>query len=199
MKNSFFIILFFSLGIITGRFIFSPQLIISTDLSLYALYILLFLVGVSIGGDARTRVALKSLNVKIILVPLTVIIGTLIGALLSSIFLPGFKTKEVVAVAFGFGYYSLSSILITQISGSLLGTIALLTNLSREIITFIFTPLVVKYLGKLAPIASAGATSMDMTLPIITKFSGKEYTIISVFSGLVLTLLVPFLIKLVLH
>jgi uncharacterized membrane protein YbjE (DUF340 family) len=32
---------------------------------------------------------------------------------------------------------------------------------------------------------------MDTTLPVITKYSGKEYAIISVFSGVVLTILVP--------
>ena len=38
----------------------------------------------------------------------------------------------------GFGYYSLSSIFITEYKGAELGTIALLSNISREIITLLF-------------------------------------------------------------
>jgi len=198
MKNSLLIISFFALGVLIGRFIFLPKTIIQTDISLYALYILLLLVGIGVGSDAKTRQALKNLNIRILSVPLSVIIGTFIGASLFSIFIPGLRLKESLAIAAGFGYYSLSSILIAQISGNVLGTIALLSNLSREIITLLFAPLMVKYFGKIAPIASGGATSMDTTLPIITKFSGKEYAIIAVFNGLVLTLLVPFLITLIL-
>jgi uncharacterized membrane protein YbjE (DUF340 family) len=39
---------------------------------------------------------------------------------------------------------------------------------------------------------------MDTTLPIIIRFAGQEYGIISVFSGIVLTLIAPFLIMLIL-
>jgi uncharacterized membrane protein YbjE (DUF340 family) len=53
------------------------------------------------------------------------------------------------------------------------------------------------FFGKLAPVASGGATSMDSTLPIIVTASGKEYAMISVFSGIVLTILVPFLVPFV--
>ena len=106
--------------------------------------------------------------------------------------------RESLAIGAGFGYYSLSSIFITKISGEALGVVALISNISREIATLLITPLLVKYFGKLAPIASGGATSMDTTLPIITKFVGKEYAIISVFSGIVLTILVPFLVTFIL-
>ena len=139
------------------------------------------------------------MNIKIFLVPLGVIFGTLMGTAVVSIFLPELKLAEVLAVGAGFGYYSLSSLFITQISGETLGVIALISNILREIITLLATPLLVQYFGKLAGIASGGATSMDTTLPIITRFSGKEWSIISVFSGVVLTLLVPFLVTFILR
>jgi len=104
----------------------------------------------------------------------------------------------VLAVGAGFGYYSLSSLFITQLSGEMLGVTALLSNILREILTLLATPLLVQYFGKLAGIASGGATSMDTTLPVITRYSGKEWSIISVFSGVVLTLLVPFLVTFIL-
>lgn len=94
--------------------------------------------------------------------------------------------------------YSLSSLLITRLSNETLGVIALLSNILREILTLLATPLLVQHFGKLAGIASGGATSMDTTLPVITRFSGKEWSIISVFSGVALTLLVPFQVTFIL-
>lgn len=138
------------------------------------------------------------MKIKVFLVPLGVITGTFAGTALASLLLPDLKLKEVLAVGAGFGYYSLSSLFITQLSGEMLGVTALLSNILREIITLLATPLLVQYFGKLAGIASGGATSMDTTLPVITRYSGKEWSIISVFSGVVLTLLVPFLVTVIL-
>jgi uncharacterized membrane protein YbjE (DUF340 family) len=41
---------------------------------------------------------------------------------------------------------------------------------------------------------SGGATATDTTLPIIVQCAGAEYAVLAVFSGMVLSLLVPFLI-----
>ena len=166
---------------------------------MYALYGLMFLVGIGIGADKNSWSVLRQMNIKIFLVPIGVIFGTFLGTAFVSIFLPELKLAEVLAVGAGFGYYSLSSLFITQISGETLGVIALLSNILREIITLLATPLLVQHFGKLAGIASGGATSMDTTLPVITRFSGKEWGIISVFSGVVLTLFVPFLVTFILR
>ncbi|MBE9466892.1 MAG: lysine exporter LysO family protein [Bacteroidetes bacterium] len=198
MKNSFIILLFFIAGVILGLFHLIPDVMIQNDFSKYALYILMFLVGISVGSDKSSWKALIQYKLKIFLVPLCVIIGSLLGTALISIFLPDLKINEVMAVGAGFGYYSLSSIFITEISGPTLGVIALLSNILREITTLLLSPFFAKYFGKLAPIASGGATSMDTTLPIIVKSSGKEYAIISVFSGIVLTILVPFFVTIIL-
>lgn len=198
MKNSLIILLFFVAGIVNGLFVPMPRFILETDLSLYVLYMLMFLVGVTIGGDTTAWKMLKSVSGKIFLVPLSVIIGTLIGAGLVSIGINGLSLKESLAVSAGFGYYSLSSILITEISGETLGIIALLSNIFREIITLVAAPLFAAYCHKLAPIASGGATSMDTTLPIIVKTVGKNYAIISIVSGTILTILVPFIVTFIL-
>jgi len=197
MKNSLIIVGFFVLGTLIGLYNLLPQIFIETDFSVYALYILMFLVGVGIGSDKKAWEVLKSAKLKIVLVPLTVIMGTFLGVAIISFFID-IGLRESLAIGAGFGYYSLSSIFITKISGEALGVVALISNISREIATLLITPLLVKYFGKLAPIASGGATSMDTTLPIITKFVGKEYAIISVFSGIVLTILVPFLVTFIL-
>jgi uncharacterized membrane protein YbjE (DUF340 family) len=198
MKNSLIILMFFALGAVLGLNEKLPDLMMQTDFSMYALYVLMFLVGIGIGADKNSWSVLKTMKIKVFLVPLGVITGTFAGTALASLLLPDLKLKEVLAVGAGFGYYSLSSLFITQLSGEMLGVTALLSNVLREIITLLATPLLVQYFGKLAGIASGGATSMDTTLPVITRYSGKEWSIISVFSGVVLTLLVPFLVTVIL-
>lgn len=194
MRGSIIIIIFFTTGLIAGINGFSPELLKEIDATLYALYLLMFLVGIGIGSDKNIWPMLKNMNLKIVLLPLSIIAGTLAGAGICSIFLSDINLPDALAIGSGFGYYSLSSIIISQVRNETLGVIALLSNISREIFTLIATPLLVKYFGKLAPIASGGATAMDTTLPIISRYSGREYAILAVFSGVVLTLLVPFII-----
>ncbi|MBN2789710.1 MAG: lysine exporter LysO family protein [Candidatus Delongbacteria bacterium] len=194
MKSSIIIVIFFALGIFLGYFIDESIIFVSDDLSTYALHFLLFLIGISIGCDLKVFRIIKKLHVKILFVPLAVIVGTLLGVAAVSVLFEDITLNECLAIGSGFGYYSLSSIYITKISGEVLGVIALLSNIIREIITLVASPVLVKYFGKLAPIASGGATSMDTTLPIITRYSGKEFAVISVFSGTVLTIIVPFMV-----
>ena len=198
MKNSIIILLLFSLGILLGITGKLPDVLLKTDFSIIALYCLMFLVGVGIGADKKSWSVIHKMKLKIFLVPLGIISGTFAGAAIASLLLPELKLKEVLAVGSGFGYYSLSSLLITEMAGESLGVIALISNIMREMFTLLATPLLVMYFGKLAGISAGGATSMDTTLPVITRFSGKEWSIISVFSGIVLTLLVPFIVTLVL-
>ena len=194
MKSSIIIVIFFVLGIILGYYIEESVIYVSDDLSTYALHFLLFLIGISIGADLKVFKIIKKMHFKILFVPLAVIVGTLLGVAAVSVLFEDIYLNECLAIGSGFGYYSLSSIYITKMSGEVLGVVALLSNIIREIITLIGAPILVKYFGKLAPIASGGATSMDTTLPIITRYSGKEFAVISVFSGTVLTIIVPFMV-----
>jgi uncharacterized membrane protein YbjE (DUF340 family) len=193
MRSSFIILAFFLAGILSGFFAFLPSFLLHPDLALYALYGLLFLAGVSVGSNPVTWHILKNANVKILLVPLAVVVGTLLGVSGIAWLLPDMALHEALAIGSGFGYYSLSSIMISRLSGETLGVVALLANIMREMTTLLLTPLLARY-GKLAPIAAGGATAMDTTLPIITRFSGSEYGVVGVFSGLVLSIIVPFLV-----
>ncbi len=195
MKNSLIIISFFILGIILGHYRLLPAFVLEHDLSLYALYLLLFLVGLLIGMDKKSFEIIRHSSLRLLLIPIGIVIGSLLGAAIVSFFLKNISLSEGLAIGSGFGYYSLSSILIAELKRNSLGVVALLSNIFRELITLLFTPLFVKYLGPLAPVASGGATAMDTTLPIITRYSGKEYALVAVFSGLTLTILVPFLVS----
>ncbi len=195
MKGSLIIISFFSLGIFLSYLGLLPPFMIKIDFSNYALMVLLFFVGISTGANPKTWEILKTANFSVLLVPFSAMIGTWLGVTIVSFLLP-IKIKDALAIGSGFGYYSLSSIIISQMRNDLLGVTALLANIFREMTTLILTPLIAKYFGKIAPISVGGATSMDTTLPIISKYVGSEYAIISIFNGTVLTIIVPIFVTL---
>lgn len=196
MRGSLIIIAFFIVGAALGFFGLIPSVIIESHLSNYALCALMFCVGVSLGNDPKTLKSFKSLNSKLLLLPVMTIAGTLIGTAVVSLFLSHRSPADCMAVGSGFAYYSLSSIVITAKKGAELGTIALISNIIREITALLCAPFLVKYFGKLAPISVGGATSMDTTLPIITKTSGKEFAVIAIFHGFVVDLSVLILVPL---
>ena len=198
MKGSFIVLSIFVVGMLLAYLGVLPSVMAQYDLSTIALYFLMFMVGVSIGADEHVVAILKSVNFKIVLVPIGVVVGTIIGAFLVSFLVKGIDTKNVLAIGSGFGYYSLSSIFIGKISGNQMGVVALLANMIRELSTLMLAPLYVRLFGRLAPVAAAGATSMDTCLPVIMKYSGKEVAIIALFSGIALTIVVPFLVVFIL-
>lgn len=194
VKGSLIIITCFVLGIIVGLCQLLPANISGSVLSFSALLVLMFCVGVTIGNDSSMLNRFRHLDARLMLLPLCTILGTLGGVVAVAWLLPERQLTSCLAIGSGFGYYSLSSIFITEMRGAELGTIALLANLMREMITLLGAPLLARYFGPLAPISVAGATSMDTTLPIITQTSGKEYTVIAIFHGFVTDFSVPFLV-----
>lgn len=196
MKGSLIIVGFFVLGALCGVYHLIPYDFTQSKLSFYALCALMFSVGVSVGNDPQTLRNFRSLNPRLIFLPVMTILGTLAGCAVVSLFLSHRSVTDCMAVGAGFGYYSLSSIFITEYKGPELGTIALLSNITREIITLLFAPLLVRWFGNLAPISAGGATTMDTTLPIITRYSGQSFVVVSIFHGFVVDFSVPFLVNL---
>lgn len=195
MKGSLIIISFFVIGCSLGMAHMLPIDITQYKFSSYALYALMFFVGFSIGSNPQTIQRFRSINPRLLLLPIMTILGTLAGSFAASLLLPARSITDCMAIGCGFGYYSLSSIFITEYKGAELGTIALFSNILREIGTLIFTPLMVRWFGNLAPISAGGATSMDTTLPIITQNIGNEFAIVSIFHGFIVDFTVPFLVS----
>lgn len=196
MKTSLIILAFFCGGLMLGYSDMLPASCSEHDLSIYALYLLMLLVGISIGLDKRSFQLISKQKRRLIILPLLTIIGTLIGVAAVSQLTNGINLKESLAVGSGMGYYSLSSVIITELHNESLGVVALLSNIIREVITLLLAPLMVVWFGRLSPIVSAGATSMDTTLPVITATAGKEFALIALYHGMVLTILVPVLVTL---
>ena len=194
MKGSLIILSFFATGLLLGIFRWLPAEILHLNFSFYVLCALMFTVGISIGNDPNSFRQFRSLNPRLIFLPLMTVAGTFLGVLAVSIFLKNRSITDCLSVGAGFGYYSLSSILITQYKGVELGTIALLSNIFREVMTLLLAPWMAKYFGKLSPISAGGATTMDTTFPVIVRNSGKDYSILSIYHGLVMDLSVPFFV-----
>ena len=196
LKGSLVIVGFFVLGLLlalSGWIRVSEQV---SDFSFYALAALMACVGASIGSDPQTLKNFRALNPRLVLLPLCTILGTLVATALVSLLLSHRSLTDCLAVGSGFAYYSLSSIFITEYRGAELGTIALLSNICRELITLLAAPLLVRWFGRLAPIAAGGATTMDTTLPIIARTSGNDLVVVSLFHGFVVDFSVPFLVTL---
>ena len=197
MKGSLIIIAFFALGIAVGlnsSFFTLNSSFFTLHSSSLILYALMFCVGISIGSDTKTLKSFKDVNPRLMMLPVMTVVGTWAGTAVASALLPHRHLFDCLAIGSGFGYYSLSSIFITEYKGAELGTIALLANIMREILTLLCAPLLAKYFGKLAPISMGGATTMDTTLPIITRTSGQDFIIVSIFHGFCVDFSVPFLV-----
>ncbi|RHJ78393.1 lysine exporter LysO family protein [Parabacteroides sp. AM08-6] len=203
MKGSLVVVGFFVLGCLLGWSGSLPAFILENDITMYVLYLLMFQVGLSIGSDKKLKDILGSIRPKLLLVPLATIIGTLTASAFVGLFISKWSVFDCLAVGSGFAYYSLSSILITQLKeaslgmqmATELGTIALIANIIREILALLGAPLFAKYFGRLAPICAGGATTMDTTLPIITRYSGKDLVFVSIFHGIIVDFTVPFFVS----
>ncbi|MFO7875640.1 MAG: lysine exporter LysO family protein [Desulfovermiculus sp.] len=198
MKGSLLLLAAFGVGILAGWGKVFPPNLLQAGYEMYVLFALLTCVGIGIGADKRAVQSLLRINVPGLLLPAAVVVGSLLGAGTVAVLLGIAHIREGLAVGAGFGYYSLSSILITQLHGEELGVIALLSNVFREVITLALAPVMYKYWGRLAPIASGGATSMDTTLPVIHRLVGTRLSLLAVVNGIVLSLLVPVLVPLLL-
>lgn len=203
MKGSLIVVGCFALGCLLGGSGRLPETLLEGDLTVYVLYLLMFQVGLSIGSDKKLKEILGSIRPKLLWVPFATIAGTLLFSALASLLLTKWSLFDCLAVGSGFAYYSLSSILITQLKepalgmqlATELGTIALMANIMREIMSLLGAPLFVRYFGRLAPICAGGATTMDTTLPIITRYSGKDLVFVSIFHGIIVDFTVPFFVS----
>ena len=194
MKDSVVILLFFIAGTALGALGLNPSGIELSKISGAVLCALMFLVGFSSGHNKQLLTQFKSLNIRILLLPLTTILGTFAGCLVCALVIRDICLKDLLAVGSGM-YYSLSSVLIGQSRGAQMGTLALLSNIIREVVALMCAPLLKRCFGPLSPIAAGGATTADTTLPVIRNVCGQTYSIVSVYHGLVVDFCVPFLVS----
>lgn len=184
------------IGAVAGRFIL-PSGIVSNlgNISSFALDLLIFFVGIDMGRNRDIFKSLRYMGLKILLVPVSTVIGSLIGGAVAAV-IWNMPLNIGLAISAGFGWYSLCGIMLSGLAGIEVGTVSFLANVFRELIALMIIPLVAKRLNHITAIATAGAASMDTVLPIISGCAGKETAAVAFINGAVLSVLVPVIIPL---
>ena len=182
MRDSLIVFVFFAVGVALGYADAVPTWLLDPDLPMIILSVMVVLVSLGLGAGDNLHYMLRTFNWRMFLLPLCTIVGTLLFSALGVLVLRGFSLTDCLAVGSGFGYYSLSSVLIADLKSATLGvqgaaeaaTVALLANVVREMIALFGMPLFARWGGPLAPISVSGVTSMDVCLPSIARYSGSD-------------------------
>lgn len=203
MKDTLFTLIIFATGIFMGITDTVPQWLHHPSLSLMVLMILVFMVGIELGVKEKETHLSRNISLRALMLPLFTITGTLLFSALAVVVLSDMSINDCLAVGSGFGYYSLSSVLIANLKSASFGTdiairlssIALLANIIREMLALFSIPFLAKHFGKFVPISVAGISSMDLCLPMIVKKTGREELIpVAVIHGVALEISVPLLV-----
>ncbi|MET5962573.1 lysine exporter LysO family protein [Citrobacter amalonaticus] len=167
-----------------------PILQHATEASEYTLILLLLLVGIQLRNSGMTLKQIV-LNRRGMIVAVVVVASSMIGGLINALIL-GLPVKTALAMASGFGWYSLSGILLTESYGPVIGSAAFFNDLARELLAIMLIPGLVRR-SRSTALGLCGATSMDFTLPVLQRTGGLEMVPAAIVHGFVLSLLVPIL------
>ena len=157
----------------------------------YALMLLVLLVGVQLGSSGITlrKVLINRRGVETFVL---ITVSGLIGGALFALLMPGVKLTQGLALASGFGWYSLSGIVLTDSFGPVIGSAAFFNDLARELCAIMLIPTLVRS-SRSTALGLCGATSMDFTLPVLQRSGGLDMVPPAVVHGFVLSLLSPVL------
>ena len=198
LKGSLVIIAFFAAGMAAGILKVFPETFPVGEVSKWALYLLLFFVGLSVGSDSRFSEIIRTVRPKLLLIPIATIVGTLSFSALAAwlIGLSGMAAGEAGGMPGGLTVPDgLAVGLAGAAAAAWLGTVALLTNVFKEIAVLVGAPLMARLAGPLAPMCVGGAASMDVLLPSITSASGRQWAFVAVLHGAVIDFSVPFFVS----
>jgi len=162
----------------------------ASEASEYTLIFLLFLIGIQLRKNGMTLKQIV-LNRRGMIVAVVVLVSSLGGGVINA-FVLDLPLKTGLAMASGFGWYSLSGILLTESYGPVIGSAAFFNDLGRELIAIMLIPALVRR-SRSTALGLCGATSMDFTLPVLQRTGGLEMVPAAIVHGFVLSLLVPIL------
>lgn len=153
--------------------------------------LLLLLIGIQLrSSDMNLRQIL--FNRQGVIVAAIVLASSLPAGILAALLL-GLPLKTGLALSSGFGWYSLSGILMTNAFGPVIGNSAFLVDLLRELIAMMLIPVLIRRYRSTA-LGLCGATSMDFTLPVLQRAGGVEIVPAAVVHGFIMSLLAPIMI-----
>ena len=155
---------------------------------------LLLMIGI-IGADlAQIRLSRQWVSPAMLALPGLVVVGSMLGGGLVA-WLADVPLKAGLALSSGYGWFSLSSVMVAEALGKAYGTMALSIDLLRELLAFVILYAVGRW-WPVVGLAAAGATAMDSSLPIIKQVCSPSVIPMAMVSGFLLTLLAPFMMSL---
>ena len=154
----------------------------------WILFLLLFFIGIQLRNSGLTLRQIL-LNKHGMVIALLIIVSSMVGGAIAAMILD-IDLYRGLAMASGFGWYSLAGILMGDAFGPVYGGASFMIELLRELIALVLIPLFIRTKPCTA-IGYAGATAMDFTLPVIQTTGGVRCVPIAIVSGFILSLLVP--------
>ncbi|MDP2571305.1 lysine exporter LysO family protein [Vibrio penaeicida] len=189
MMESVKLVLVVSLGLAIGLLsLFSLQWVDQTSEAVL-LFLLLF-IGIQLRNSGLTLKQIL-INKHGMLIASAIISTSLFGGYITSLLLE-IDPFQGMAMASGFGWYSLAGILMGDAYGPVYGGASFILELARELVALALIPMLIQRFP-CTSIGYAGATAMDFTLPIIQSTGGIRCVPIAIVSGFILSLLVPVL------
>lgn len=183
-----------ALGMLAGYFVVPASVVAYCGQVIdLGLYLLLFLVGMDMGKQGTAIADIKAAGWKVFLIPVAVAVGSLAAAGLTGLAL-SIGPRDAMAVAAGFGWYSLAPSLLAPYSLPV-SAVCFLANVMREVFAILAIPLAARYIGYVECVALPGAAAMDTVLPVVVGATHERITIYSFASGVVLSLAVPLLVS----
>ena len=175
------------LGLIVG--LFSNQYFtMPAHLAEIALVILLACVGLQLRASGIKLKAVL-LNRYGLILSVFFIVSSFVGGIVAALILK-MPVTHGLAISSGFGWYSLSTIILQDAHGPIMGSIAFFNDLFREFFAFMVIPLLMaRY--PLTAVGSGGATSLDFVLPVIQRTGGAQVVPIAISFGFITNILAP--------
>lgn len=180
------------IGFVVG-WLFKGHFALPHDATTYVLVVMIFCVGVQLRNNGISMRAVffnkRGLAMGVIFM-FTSLLGGIIAAFVLSV-----PVIQGLAVSSGFGWYSLSSVTLSNAWGPIWGSIAFFNDLSRELISLFIIPLFMQNYRSTA-VGFPGATALDVTLPIIQKAGGVEVLPLAFSFGFITNITPPILLML---
>ncbi|EKT58378.1 lysine exporter LysO family protein [Providencia sneebia] len=155
-----------------------------------ALMVLLLLVGIQLRNSGM-NIRQILVNRRGTIIALVMAISALVGGVIAALLL-GLPVKMGLALASGFGWYSLTGIVLTDAYGPVMGSAAFFNDLARELTAIMLIPMIINRYRSTA-LGICGSTSMDFTLPVLQRSGGVSIVPAAIVHGFVLSLLTPIL------
>ncbi len=162
------------------------------------LCVLLFFVGFDMGVDGTVLQHFRLVGLRVLAFPFFIMAGTLCGAGVCALFLPGLSLREALAIGGGFGWYSFAPGIIMEAGLVTASAISFMHNVMRELASVLIIPFVARKAGYLEAVAVPACSSMDVCLPIIERSTRGDIAMYSFICGVIESAAVPVVVPLIL-